>query len=139
MHRTAVIYVDHDRPHVDKQEAVALLHAEGLGLRVVALCSGALACASIIRSGAADVVVAAVDPGDELIAEVARAGGAVTVARACGRQREPRREVGGLAVRMHREGLVPRQIASILEVTTGRIREALKRAGIRPRDDSPGE
>lgn len=136
--RTAVIYIDHDRPHPDKQEAMALRHAEELGLRVVALCTAPPACVGVVRSGAAEVVVAALDPGDEFIRGVGQVGGTVVVAR-CARRREPPRGYGELAERMHSQGLVPRQIAAVLEVTTGRIREVLRRAGIRPRDDPADE
>lgn len=136
--RTAVIYIDHNQPHPDKQEAAALKHAEELGLQVVALCTAVPACAAVVRGGAAEVVVAALDPGEQFVRDVGSAGGSVTVAR-CARRREPPRAMGDLAQRMHRQGLVPRQIAAVLDVTTGRIREALRRAGIRPRDESADE
>lgn len=136
--RTAIIYIDHNRPHPDRQEAVALRHAEELGLRVVSLCTALSACLAVVRCGAAEVVVAALDPGDEFVRGVGEAGGTVAVARES-RRREPPRGYGDLAGRMHRQGLLPRQIAAVLDVTTGRIREALRRAGIRPRDDPGGE
>lgn len=134
----AIIYINHDQPHPDKQEALTLRHAEAVGLHVVALCANPAACAAVVRSGGAAVVVVAVeDPGlDEL---VRAAGGRVEVARPAAAPGRVRRGLVGIVQRMVCRGMDTGDIAEILDVDTGEIRRIRRTLDKRRRPGRRGD
>lgn len=125
------IYIQHDKAHPDKQEAVCLYYAEQQGMDVVALCAEDRGCVAMIRTGGIGAVVTALDPGADFASDVEAAGGRLFIARD---QAEPRvrRDVGALVGRMAKLGMPPTDMAKILEVSTAEISKALLKMRQRP-------
>lgn len=126
--RRAAVYVQPDKPHPSKQERVALAFADESGLEIVSICGAPEDCLGLLRSGAVDVIIAALSTDLAFIEDVeALAGGSAIVTVREPPARSRRREVAPLAVRMAHRGMGVREIAAILDVDTQEIRQALTR------------
>jgi hypothetical protein len=130
-HLPAAILILLDRPHPDKQEALALAAATAEELHVAALCHQWEDCLALVVTRYILVVVSACDPGSPARRALESAGARLVVARE--EQPRIRRDVAHLAVRMYRRGIDTQEISAILEVCSRDIRAALSRAGIRRR------
>lgn len=120
----AVIFIQPDKPHPDKQQAVCLAYAEGRRLRVVSLCRAAADCVALVKSGAIDVVVAAVAVPEDVVDQVEAAGGSVDVVRPDPRPRL-RRDAAALVLRLATKGLTAHAIAEVLAIPVADVREAM--------------
>lgn len=127
--RRAAIYIQHNKQHPDRQETLALRHAEAAELDVVALCSDPATCLALIRSGAVSVLVSALPLDADVVDDVEAAGGVVAVVRDEHGVPRPRREVRSLAARMASRGMEVPEIAEILDLPTGEVRRLLRRKG----------
>lgn len=135
-HLPAAILILADRPHPEKQEALALAAAAAERLRIIALCHHWQDCLSLILTRHIGVVVSALDPGDDCRQAVETAGGRLVVARES--TSRIRRSVDALVGRLARRGMLPQDIAEVLEVPTREVRRALARLppGQRPPDST---
>lgn len=124
-HLPAAILILADRPHPDKQEALALAAAAAEQLRIVALCYHWQDCLSLILTHHIGIVVCALDPGDDCRSAVETAGGRLLVARET--TSRIRRSVNQLADRLARRGMSPEAIAEVLDVPTRDVRRSLGR------------
>lgn len=125
----AAILVLLERPHPDKQEAIALSYAAAHQLQLVSLCHRLDDVVALLLAGTIRAVVAVVDPGPAARRTIETLGGALHVVRE--HESRLRREVSTLIARMAAEGLDPKKIAGILDVDTGDVRDALERANMR--------
>lgn len=130
----AAILIQPDRQHPDKQQALCLEFAESAKLRAVALCHHPGDCLALAVAGEVRDVIAAVDPGGHLAADLERCGARLHIVRET--KARIRRDVTHLAGRMYNSGLDTKQIARILEVDSQEVRRALFRQRIRPRPPS---
>lgn len=126
-HLLAAILILIDRPHPDKQEALALACAVANQLQVIAVCHRWEDCLPLFTGGHVSAIVAAVDPGDEARAAYESAGVRLFVAREQ-HVKVRGRDVNQLAVRMHARGLDSQEISQILEAPLPDVRAALRRA-----------
>lgn len=126
----AVLFVQHSKPHPEKQQALCLRYAEPR-YTTVGICFGPEDCLALLRSGAADVVVVALDPAEDFAEEVRRVGAELAVARPGDRPRSARRAASTIAVRLRKKGMTPAEIAEVLEIPVRDVRIALKQAGLR--------
>ena len=122
-HLPAAILILADRPHPDKQEAVALAAAAAEKLRILALCYHWQDCLALLLTHHIAVVVCAVDPGDDARSAIETAGGRLVVARES--TSRIRRSVHQLIARLARRGMRPEEIAEVLDVPTRDIRKTL--------------
>lgn len=129
-HLPAAILILADRPHPDKQEAIALAAAAAEQLRVLALCYHWQDCLSLILTRHIGVIVCALDPGDDCRSAVEVAGGRLVVAREA--TSRIRRSVTQLVARLARRGMDSQEIAYVLDVPTADVRKSL--ADIRRRE-----
>jgi hypothetical protein len=112
-----------DRPHPQKQQAIAL--AAAAGYVVTALCYHWQDCLALALTKHISVVVCAIDPGAEVRDAFDRVGATVVVARQ--QTVRIRRDVNQLIERLYRRGIVDTQeIADILEVDTKEVRRTLR-------------
>lgn len=130
-HLPAAILILLDRPHPDKQEALAVAAVTAENLHIVALCHQWEDCLALILTHYIVAVVCACDPGPAARMALEGAGARLVVVR--DEQPRIRRDVAHLAVRMYRRGIDTQEISQILEVCSRDIRAALARAGIRRR------
>lgn len=130
-HLPAAILILADRPHPDKQEAIALAAAAAEQLRILVLCHHWQDCLSLILARHIVAVVCALDPGEEARSAIETAGGRLVVARES--TSRIRRSVHQLVARLARRGMPPEEIAEVLDVPTGDIRRALERLPPPPR------
>lgn len=129
-HLPAAILILADRPHPDKQEAIALAAAAAEQLQVAALCFHWNDCMALLLSRHIAAVVCALDPGEDARSALETAGGRVFIAReATGRIR---RSVSQLVARLARGGMDSQEIAYVLDVPTADVRRSL--AEIRRRE-----
>lgn len=131
-HLPVALYIQYDKPHPDKQEALCLAYADRMGLKVAALCRDLAAGIAMIRSGGIRGVITACDPDAEFRDGVDVAGGRLFVAREHTQPR-PRRDVSALIGRMLGIGLSPRDMARVLEISTVEVRAAMLRHQRPPR------
>lgn len=123
----AAILILMDRPHPDKQEALAL--AAAVQFTVVALCYHWRDCLSLVVGKHIKAVVCAVDPGEDARDAIEQAGAELVVARETRR----RRNINGLAERMYKRGIDTQEISQILQVAVSDVRRSLWKAGLRRR------
>lgn len=124
-HLPAAMLILTNKPHPDKQEAIALATATAAQLRVLALCQNWQDCLSLILARHILAVVCALDPGPDVRSAIETAGGRLVVAR-----EEPsriRRSVLQLVARLAGRGMAPKDIAEVLDVPTAEIRRSLDR------------
>lgn len=133
-HLPAAILIMANRPHPDKQEALALAAAAAEQLRVVALCYHWQDCLALILTRHIGTIVCALDPGDDCRSAVETAGGRLVVARES--TSRIRRSVDALVARLAGRGMPPQDIAEVLEVPTRDVRRALAR--LPPHQRPPG-
>lgn len=122
-HLPAAILILIDRPHHDKQEALALAAAAAEKLHPTALCHHWQDCLSLLLAKHILAVVVALDPGDEARSAIETAGGRLVVAREA--QGRIRRSVSQLVARLARRGMDSQEIAYVLDVPTAEIRRSL--------------
>lgn len=131
-HLQAAILILIDRPHQEKQWAIAAAAAAAEHLRVLHLCHDWHACMSLVLARSIGTVICALDPGEEIRSAIETAGGRVIVAReATGRIR---RSVTDMVARLTRvnKGMDSQEIAYVLDVPTSDVRKSL--AEIRRRE-----
>lgn len=133
-HLPAAILIMAERPHPDKQEALALAAANAEKLHLVALCHHWQDCLALILTHHVVAVVCALDPGDDARLALETAGGRLVVARET--TSRIRRSVESLVGRLARRGMSATDIAEVLEVSTRDVRRSLDRI---PRKDLPPE
>lgn len=122
-HLPAAILILADRPHPDKQEAVALAAAAAEKLRILALCHHWQDAVALILTHHIVAVVAALDPGPDVRAAIERLGGRLVVARKS--TSRIRRSVDQLVARLAGRGMKVEEIAEVLDVPTREIRRSL--------------
>lgn len=128
-HILAAILIQLDQPHPGKQEILCLEYAVANKLQAVTVCHQAYEALAVVMAGTVAAVIAAVDPGGTLAADLRKFGGQLHIVRDLPRQRT---DVDLMAERMDRLGLTTQQIATILavdpeEVRRRKIRRNLKR------------
>jgi hypothetical protein len=119
----AALLIFPDRPHPNKQAAVAMALATANNLTVITRCVNIDAALALVLAGTVQAVVSALPLRDDGALE--RAGAMVFVARS-----EPpprRRTVDRLIGRLADVGLDARQIARALEVDSSEVRRQLRR------------
>lgn len=126
----AAILILADRPHPDKQRAIAFAAASAEQLAVYTLCDTWRTCLTLIHDGHIDTVICALDPGEEACVAIERAGGRLVVARE--QQSRIRRSVHQLVARLAGRGMDSQEIAYVLDVPTADVRRSL--AEIRRRE-----
>lgn len=122
-HLPAAVLILLERPHPDKQGALALAAAAAEKLHVVALCHHWQDAMALIVTHHIVAVVTALDPGPDVRAAIERLGGRLVVARksTC----RIRRSVDQLVTRLARRGMEVEEIAEVLDVPTREIRRSL--------------
>ncbi len=130
-HLPAAILILADRPHPDKQEALALAAAAAEQLRVLALCYHWQDCMALLLSRHVVAVVCAIDPGDDARKALETAGRLVVARESTSRIR---RSVHQLVRRLAGRGMSPKDIAEVLDVPTRDVRRSL---GHLPRPREP--
>lgn len=123
-HLPAAILILANRPHPDKQEAVALAAAAAEQLRILALCHHWQDCLSLILTHHIVTVVCALDPGEDARSAIETAGGRVLVAREA--TSRIRRSVTQLVARLAGRGMDSQEIAYVLDVPTSDVRRSLE-------------
>lgn len=118
-HLPAAILIMTDRPHPDKQEAIALAAAAGYDVKTV--CHHWQDCLALALTKHISVVICAIDPGEEIRAAFERVGVTVVVAR---EQRVRVRNVNHVIERLYRRGIDTQEIAQILGVDTEDVRRS---------------
>lgn len=136
----AAVCVRLDLPHPDKQQTACFRYAERRGLTVTALCFWPEDCVRLVRAGAVDVVIVAIEDAalDVLVAE---SSGRLDVAlpRAAGGDAGPgHRDLAGLIRRMARRRMSVEQIADILQMPVAEVRRTVYLLGTRPRPGRGG-
>lgn len=121
-HLPAAILIMMDRPHPDKQEAIAL--AAAATFTVVALCHHWQDCLALALTKHISAVVCAVDPGDGVREAFERVGTTLVVARE--QAVRIRRNQTQLVQRLYLRGIDTQEIAEILEIDTRDVRKSLK-------------
>jgi hypothetical protein len=121
-HLPAAILIMSDRPHPEKQVAVAL--AAIADYDVKHLCHHWQDCMALALSRDIVAVICAIDPGPEVRAALERAGTRLVVARE--QSLRIRRTAVQLIRRLRRKGLEVNEIAEVLDIDTGEIRNALR-------------
>lgn len=121
-HLQAALLIFLDRPHPNKQAAVAMALATANNLNVISRCSTVDAALAAVLAHTVQAVVCALPPRDD--GALAKAGARVYVARP-----EPaprRRTVDRLIGRLADAGLDTKQIARALELDLSEVRRKLR-------------
>lgn len=131
-HLPAAILVLIERPHPDKQWAVAHAAAAAEQLRVLTLCHHWQECLSLILTRHIATVICALDPGEDARKAIETAGGKLVVARESSSR--IRRSVTQLVARLAslNKEMDSQEIAYVLDVPTSDVRRSL--AEIRRRE-----
>lgn len=124
MAERAVIFVQYDKPHPDKQQVLAFARAEEQRLRIVSLSGSAADCVALVEAGAVEVVVAAIPLPDHVASQIEAAHGRVEVVRA-GPPARMRRDVSALVARMAAKGMTPDLIAEVLSVPVRDVQQTI--------------
>lgn len=122
-HLPAAVLILLDRPHPDKQQALALAAAAAERLQVVALCHHWQDALALLLTKHIAAVVCAIDPGEDVAAAIGRVGRLVVARQQPSRIR---RSVDQLVARMAGRGMDSQEIAYILDVPTSDIRRSLQ-------------
>lgn len=127
-HILAAILIQLDHPHPGKQENLCLEYAAATHLQAIAVCHQAHEALAMVMAGTVAAVIAVVDPGGELGADIRRFGGTLHIVRDLPRQRS---DLDRITERMYRSGLDTQQIATILEVPPEEVRRRRFRRNLR--------
>ncbi len=122
-HLPAAVLILLDRPHPDKQQALALAAAAAERLNIVALCHHWQDALALLLTKHITAVVCAIDPGEDVTAAIGRVGRLV-VARE--QHSRIRRSVDQLVARLAGRGMDSQEIAEVLDVPTSDVRRCLQ-------------
>lgn len=138
-HLPAAILIVVERPHPEKQWAVAQTAAAAEQLRVLTLCRHWQECLSLILTRHIATVICALDPGEDARKAIETAGGKVIVARESSSR--IRRSVTDMVNRLIRldKGMDSQEIAYVLDVPTADVRRSLAEIRRRQSAEPPDE